>query len=61
MKKVIIGAVFAALLLQGCGHINWSTALSIGVDIAQLRADREAAGEGHIEDVFVDKTETESE
>lgn len=56
MKTISI--LFLCLILSGCGF-NWSTGLSIGVDLAKLRQEREAQGKPHIEDVFLRDTDAE--
>ncbi|WP_320055635.1 hypothetical protein [Desulfuromonas thiophila] len=54
--KCIVTAVFLLAVLSGC---NTAIGFSILGDLVKLRIDREAAGEGHIEDVFADKDQAE--
>ena len=56
MKRLIPLLIIVCLLLQGC---NTSVGFSLLGDLVKLRIDREAAGEGHIEDVFIDTNKTE--
>lgn len=57
MKKTL-ALLIITLMLSGCGF-NWSTGLSVGVDLAKLRKEREAQGKPHIEDVFLSDTDAE--
>lgn len=47
-------AIMLLLFLTGC---NTGVAFSLMGDLVKLRIDREAAGTGHIEDVFTDEVE----
>lgn len=51
MKK-LLALLIITLMLSGCG-LNWQAGFSIGVDLAELRKEREAQGKPHIEDVFL--------
>lgn len=53
MKRLIVLLLVCAVFLTGC---NTGVAFSLMGDLIKLRVDREAAGEGHIEDVFIDTT-----
>lgn len=56
MKRLIVLLLLVlCTMLGGCG-VDWDTALSIGGDVLELRADREAAGKDHIEDVFKEES-----
>jgi hypothetical protein len=50
--------ILLVFLLSGCG-LNWEAGFSVGVDLAELRKEREAQGKPHIEDVFVSDTDAE--
>ena len=49
MKTISI--LFLCLVLSGCG-LNWQAGLSVGIDLAELRKEREAQGKPHIEDII---------
>jgi Ran GTPase-activating protein (RanGAP) involved in mRNA processing and transport len=49
MKK-LLALLIVTLMLSGCG-LNWEAGFSVGVDLAELRKEREAQGKPHIEDV----------
>lgn len=56
MKRLIVLLLLAmCTILGGCG-VDWGTVLSISGDVLELRADREAAGKDHIEDVFKEES-----
>ena len=48
--KRLLALIIITLMLSGCG-LNWQAGLSVGVDLAELRKEREAQGKPHIEDV----------
>ena len=50
MKTISI--LFLCLILSGCG-LNWQAGLSVGIDLAELRKEREAQGKPHIEDILL--------
>jgi len=46
-----LATILTLLILSGCG-LNWQAGLSVGIDLAELRKEREAQGKPHIEDVI---------
>jgi Ran GTPase-activating protein (RanGAP) involved in mRNA processing and transport len=48
--KRLLTLFIITLMLSGCG-LNWEAGFSVGVDLAELRKEREAQGKPHIEDV----------
>jgi Ran GTPase-activating protein (RanGAP) involved in mRNA processing and transport len=48
--KRLLTLFIITLMLSGCG-LNWEAGSSVGVDLAELRKEREAQGKPHIEDV----------
>jgi Ran GTPase-activating protein (RanGAP) involved in mRNA processing and transport len=47
----LLSMILLVFLLSGCG-LNWQAGLSVGIDLAELRKEREAQGKPHIEDVI---------
>ncbi|MBW2187439.1 MAG: hypothetical protein JRG71_13905, partial [Deltaproteobacteria bacterium] len=48
MKQLLILLIVLSTFLSGC---NWPAMLSISADVIELRQEREANGQPHIEDV----------
>lgn len=48
--KRLLALLIITLMLSGCG-LNWQTVFGVGVNLAELRKEREAQGKPHIEDV----------
>ena len=54
----LLSMILLVFLLSGCG-LNWQAGLSVGIDLAELRKEREAQGKPHIADVVFDGEDAE--
>jgi len=59
MKRIFV-LLIMTVILSGCG-LNWQAGISLGVDIVELRKEREAQGKPHIEDILISEDQEQIE